>query len=66
MATGHKTLVPLLINELKKNDAEYIKVICGGVIPPDDYPFLNDLGVAKVFGPGTNIQEAAIEIVKIL
>ena len=66
LAAGHKTLVPLLINELKKNDAEYIKVICGGVIPPDDYPFLNDLGVAKVFGPGTNIQEAAIEIVKIL
>ena len=44
----------------------YIKVICGGVIPPDDYPFLYDLGVSKVFGPGTNIQEAAIEIINLL
>ncbi len=66
LAAGHKTLVPLLMKELKKNEANYIKVICGGVIPPDDYSFLYELGVSKVFGPGTNIQEAAIEIVSIL
>ena len=66
LAAGHKTLVPLLMDSLKENDAKYIKVICGGVIPPDDYPFLYDLGVSKVFGPGTNIQEAAIEIIKLL
>ena len=66
LAAGHKTLVPLLMEALKENDAKYIKVICGGVIPPDDYPFLHDLGVSKVFGPGTNIQEAAIEIIKLL
>ena len=66
LAAGHKTLVPLLMDSLKENDAKYIKVICGGVIPPDDYPFLYNLGVSKVFGPGTNIQEAAIEIMKLL
>ncbi len=66
LAAGHKTLVPLLMKSLKSNDANDIKVICGGVIPPDDYPFLYELGVAKVFGPGTNIQEAAIEIINIL
>ena len=54
------------MNALKKNDANYIKVICGGVIPPQDYKFLYDLGVSKVFGPGTNILEAAIEIINIL
>jgi len=66
LAAGHKTLVPLLIDALKQNDAEYIKVICGGVIPPQDYKFLFDLGVSKVFGPGTNITEAAIEIIDII
>jgi methylmalonyl-CoA mutase len=66
LAAGHKTLVPLLIDALKKNDANDIKVICGGVIPPQDYKFLFDLGVCKVFGPGTNITEAAIEIINII
>ena len=66
LAAGHKTLIPLLMDSLKKNDASDIKVICGGVIPPDDYPLLYELGVSKVFGPGTNIQEAAIEIISIL
>ncbi len=66
LAAGHKTLVPLLMESLRNNEASYIKVICGGVIPPDDYPFLYDLGVSKVFGPGTNIQEAAIEIINLL
>ena len=66
LAAGHKTLVPLLIKSLKENDASEIKVICGGVIPPQDYDFLYKLGVSKVFGPGTNIQEAAIEIINII
>ena len=66
LAAGHKTLVPILMKSLQKNDARNIKVICGGVIPPQDYDFLYELGVSKVFGPGTNIQEAAIEIIRIL
>ena len=66
LAAGHKTLVPLLIQALKKNDAGCIRVICGGVIPPQDYDELYNIGVSKVFGPGTNIPEAAIEIIKIL
>jgi methylmalonyl-CoA mutase len=66
LAAGHKTLVPLLIQALKKNDAGSIRVICGGVIPPQDYDELYNIGVSKVFGPGTNIPEAAIEIIKIL
>ena len=66
LAAGHKTLVPILMEALKENDANYIKVICGGVIPPQDYEFLKELGVSKVFGPGTNIPEAAIEIINML
>ena len=66
LAAGHKTLVPILMKELKKLDAESIKVICGGVIPPNDYPFLEEIGVTKVFGPGTSIPDAAIEIIKLL
>ena len=66
LAAGHKTLIPLLMKALKKNDADYIKVICGGVIPPQDYDFLYELGVSKVFGPGTNIPEAAIQIIDML
>jgi methylmalonyl-CoA mutase len=66
LAAGHKTLVPLLMEELSKLEATSIKVICGGVIPPQDYPFLKKIGVTKVFGPGTSIPEAAIEIIKLL
>ncbi len=66
LAAGHKTLVPLLMKALKENKSSNIKVICGGVIPPQDYNFLFDLGVSKVFGPGTNIQEAAIEIIDLI
>ena len=66
LAAGHKTLVPLLMKSLKNNNASNIKVICGGVIPPQDYDALYELGVSKVFGPGTNIQEAAIEIINII
>ncbi len=66
LAAGHKTLVPILMEKLKKLDAESIKVICGGVIPPNDYSFLKKIGVTKVFGPGTSIPDAALEIIKLL
>ena len=66
LAAGHKTLIPLLMQSLKSNEAKDIKVICGGVIPPNDYEFLYKLGVSKVFGPGTNIPEAAIEIISLI
>ncbi|MAI84106.1 MAG: methylmalonyl-CoA mutase [Rickettsiales bacterium] len=66
LAAGHKTLVPILMEELKKYDSESIKVICGGVIPPQDYNFLYDIGVTKVFGPGTSIPKAAIEVLKLI
>lgn len=62
-AAGHKTLVPELIECLKKMGGSHIKVICGGVIPPQDYPFLRDAGVVGIFGPGTKITTAAVEVV---
>lgn len=62
LAAGHKTLVPALIAELKKLGREDIMVIAGGVIPLKDYDFLFDSGVAAVFGPGTVLPKAAIEI----
>ncbi len=64
LAAGHKTLVPQLIEELKKLGREDIMVIAGGVIPPKDYDYLYDSGVAGVFGPGTVISKAAIEILE--
>ena len=66
LAAGHKTLVPQVIEELKKYDREDIMVIVGGVIPKQDYQFLYDAGAVAVFGPGTKISEAAIEILEIL
>lgn len=66
LAAGHKTLVPQVIAELQKIGRDDIMVICGGVIPQQDYQFLYDAGVVGVFGPGTVISEAAIEILKIL
>ena len=65
-AAGHRTLVPAVMAALKTLNAEEIKVICGGVIPPDDYKLLKNEGVAAIFGPGTNIPEAASEIIDIL
>ncbi len=65
-AAGHKTLVPELISELKKQGAEDIMVICGGVIPQQDYDFLYRAGVAGVFGPGTNIPLAAAKILELI
>jgi methylmalonyl-CoA mutase len=65
LAAGHKTLVPETISELKAIGREDILVIVGGVIPPKDYKFLFDQGVAAVFGPGTVIPKAAIEILQL-
>ena len=64
LAAGHKTLVPQLIEELKKIGREDIMVIAGGVIPPNDYDFLFESGVSFVFGPGTVIAKAAQEILE--
>ena len=66
LAAGHKTLVPQVIEELKKYGRPDIMVIVGGVIPPQDYNYLFDGGVVAVFGPGTKISEAAISILEIL
>ena len=66
LAAGHKTLVPAVIEELKKYGREDIMVIVGGVIPHQDYQYLFDSGAIAVFGPGTKISEAAIEMLQIL
>lgn len=64
LAAGHKTLIPQLIEELKKQGRPDIMVVAGGVIPPKDYDFLFQAGVSEVFGPGTILSEAAIKILK--
>jgi methylmalonyl-CoA mutase len=61
-AAGHKTLIELLMKVLEKENSEDIVVVAGGVIPPHDYAFLKDLGVACIFGPGTPIPGAAREV----
>ncbi|WP_136668266.1 methylmalonyl-CoA mutase [Flavobacterium sp. H122] len=66
LAAGHKTLVPQVIEELKKYGREDIMVIVGGVIPAQDYQFLFDSGAVAVFGPGTKISDAAITILEVL
>ena len=66
LAAGHKTLVPQVIEELKKLGREDIMIIVGGVIPTQDYKFLYDTGVAGVFGPGTSIPVAAIKMLEIM
>ncbi|MDG2411563.1 MAG: cobalamin-dependent protein, partial [Halioglobus sp.] len=62
LAAGHKTLVPQLVEELKKQGADDIVVIAGGVIPKQDYAFLFQSGVKCVFGPGTPIPQSAREV----
>ncbi|MBN8501455.1 MAG: methylmalonyl-CoA mutase [Sphingomonadales bacterium] len=62
LAAGHKTLVPELIGELRSRGLGEVTVIVGGVIPPEDYAFLRDAGVAEIFGPGTNVLEAAFAV----
>ncbi len=66
LAAGHKTLVPQLIEELKKLGREDIMVIVGGVIPPQDYDFLYKAGTVAIFGPGTVISNAGIKLLEIL
>ena len=65
-AAGHKTLVPELLKSLKKQGNKDILVVCGGVIPPQDYKFLKEKGVAAVYGPGTNIPKAADDIIQLI
>ncbi|MCX7550051.1 methylmalonyl-CoA mutase [Xanthomarina sp. F2636L] len=66
LAAGHKTLVPQVIEELKNYGREDIMVVVGGVIPKQDYQYLFDAGAMAVFGPGTRISDAAIQILEIL
>ncbi|KAF2076426.1 hypothetical protein CYY_002283 [Polysphondylium violaceum] len=63
-AAGHKTLVPELIHELKKLNADHICVVVGGVIPPQDYDFLYEQGVVAIFGPGTKVTDSALAVIK--
>ena len=66
LAAGHKTLVPQVIDELKKLGREDIMVIAGGVIPAQDYDFLDKAGVAAIFGPGSNVAQSACTIMELL
>ena len=66
LVAGHKTLMPMLVQELHKQGGDDIKVICGGVIPPSDYQFLTQSGVDAVFGPGTNVIAAATKVLDLL
>jgi methylmalonyl-CoA mutase len=66
LAAGHKTLIPQVIEELKKLGREDIMIIAGGVIPAQDYDFLYKAGVAAVFGPGSNVCTSAAKICELL
>jgi methylmalonyl-CoA mutase len=66
LAGGHKTLVPQLIQALRAEGAQDIKVLAGGVIPQSDYQELKDAGCVAVFGPGTVIPKAALELLELL
>ncbi|UWX55227.1 cobalamin-dependent protein [Maribacter litopenaei] len=66
LTAGHKTLVPKVIEELKSYGREDIFVVVGGVIPKQDYAFLKEKGVTAIYGPGTKISEAAIEVLEML
>ncbi|MBT4161065.1 MAG: methylmalonyl-CoA mutase, partial [Gammaproteobacteria bacterium] len=66
LAAGHKTMIPHLLNELQKADASDIAVIIGGVIPKQDYGFLEQVGVKGVFGPGTPIPQAADQVLGVI
>ena len=65
-AAGHKTLVPMLIDALSKENSDNILVVCGGIIPEKDIPELESIGVGAVFGPGTNINNAAIKVLDLI
>jgi methylmalonyl-CoA mutase len=66
LAAGHKTLVPKVIEELKKQGASDIKVVVGGIIPPGDYEFLKNAGAAEIFGPGTVVTDSANRTLNII
>jgi methylmalonyl-CoA mutase len=66
LAAGHKTLLPQLVSALKENGGKDIIVVCGGIVPRGDYAVLQEAGVAAIFGPGTNILEAANGLLDIL
>ncbi len=65
-AAGHKTLAPKLVEALKAKGGDDILVVCGGVIPQQDYAFLREAGIAAIFGPGTNIPDAARNILRLI
>ncbi len=65
-AAGHRSLVPALVAELAAQHMGDVLVICGGVIPPSDYDFLRQAGVAAVFGPGTRIPDAVDQVLTLL
>ncbi|MDH2130587.1 methylmalonyl-CoA mutase [Sphingobium yanoikuyae] len=66
LAAGHKTLIPELINRLRDHGRSDIKVIAGGVIPPQDYDYLRDAGVQGIYGPGSNVVECAADVLRLL
>ena len=66
LAAGHKTLVPELVGHLKDQGGEDIMVVVGGIIPPKDYQFLYDCGVHAIYGPGSNIPDAASDVLKLI
>jgi methylmalonyl-CoA mutase len=66
LAAGHKTLVPELINRLRAAGRADIKVVAGGVIPPQDYEFLREAGVQGIYGPGSNVVECAADVLRLL
>ena len=66
LAAGHKTLIPELIGKLREQGRSDIKVIAGGVIPPQDYDFLRDAGVQGIYGPGSNVVECAADVLRLL
>ena len=66
LAAGHKTLIPSLIGLLKEAGRADIKVVAGGVIPPQDYDFLRESGVQGIYGPGSNVVECAADLLRLL
>jgi len=66
LAAGHKALVPELVKELRAAGRPDVLVVCGGVIPPQDYDFLYAAGAAAIFGPGTRLPTAALEVLNII
>ena len=66
LAAGHKTLVPMVMQEMNNHGATDIKVVIGGIIPPGDYEFLKNAGAADIFGPGTRVTDSADRTLNII